>query len=508
MSKNSITEIILNSTIGNTRIAIAKNQVLDNLFVERPEHQRTVGNIYKGKVQNVIPGMQAAFIDIGQPINAFLPFAEIGDFNALNNESFIIDTKDRKKTSNKKINLVIGDDIVVQVIKEPFSGKGARVTTEISIPGSFMVLVPNSNYIGISKKISDRYERNRIKKIISNFKPKNLGVIARTICSNQNDINIKNDFDRLFKIWNEIQYKIESGKNIELIYQDFTISDLVIRDLFTESIKKLVIDSKPLYKRIHKLVKEINPNAAGKIVLHKSKVPIFDQYYNLDEQIRKILKPKVWLKSGAHLIIEHTEAMVVIDVNSGRFIGKKEHEENSLKINIEAAKEIIRQLRLRDIGGLIVIDFIDLAEEKNRKKVYDTLKKGVKADGSKASLSEFSDFGLLQMTRQRVGLSILHTLTNKCRACNGLGRISSPDNILTTIENWINRFRLKNKDRRLIIYVHKEIEEHVYNNKKSDLNKLMFKKLMWIEVKTDQTLNINEFKVFSKKRKKEVTDEV
>ena len=182
--------------------------------------------------------------------------------------------------------------------------------------------------------------------------------------------------------------------------------------------------------------------------------------------------------------------------------------ENSLKINVEAAREIVRQLRLRDIGGLIVIDFIDLEEEKNRKKVYDTLKKGLKFDGSKTSLSEFSNFGLLQMTRQRVGLSILHTLTNKCKACNGLGRISSPDNTLTTIENWINRFRLKNKDRRLIIYVHKEMEEHVYTNKKRNLNKLMFRKLMWIEVKTDPTLNINEFKVFSKKRKKEVTDEV
>ncbi|MBI45609.1 MAG: ribonuclease G [Candidatus Marinimicrobia bacterium] len=507
----SINEIILNSTMGNTRIALVKNQVLDNLFVERPEHQRTVGNIYKGKVQNVIPGMQAAFIDIGQPVNAFLPFAEIGDVNPINNESFIVDSKDKNKkskTNNKKINLVVGDDIIVQVIKEPFSGKGARVTTEISIPGSFMVLVPNSDYIGISKKISNRYEKNRIKKIISNFKPKNIGIIARTICCEQDEVNIKNDFDRLFKIWHEVKHKVKSSKTIQLIYQDFTISDLVIRDLFTESIKKLVIDSKPLYKRIYKLVKEINPNAANKIILHKSKVPIFDQYYGLDEQINKIIRPKVWLKSGAHLIIEHTEAMVVIDVNSGRFIGKKEHEDNSLKINIEAAKEIVRQLRLRDIGGLIVIDFIDLAEEKNRKKVYDTLRREIKIDGSKASLSEFSDFGLLQMTRQRVGLSILHTLTNKCKACNGLGRISSPDNTLTTIENWINKFRVKNKDRRLIIYTHKKIEEYVYTNKKSNLNKLMFKKLMWIEIKTDPTLNVNEFKVFSKKRKKEVTDEV
>ena len=244
-----------------------------------------------------------------------------------------------------------------------------------------------------------------------------------------------------------------------------------------------------------------------KLELMKGKGAIFNKN-KIEEQIEKSLKRKVWMKSGAHLVIEHTEAMVVVDVNSGRFIGKKSHEENSLAINLEAVKEIAKQLRIRDIGGLIVIDFIDLSAAKNRKKIYDSLKSLLKKDRAKVSISEFSEFGLLQMTRQRVGLSLLHTLTNKCRACNGLGRIPSPDNTLTTIENWINRFRLKNKDRRLIIYVHKEIEEHVYNNKKSDLNKLMFKKLMWIEIKTDQTLNINEFKVFSKKRKKEVTDEV
>jgi len=504
---SSSNEIIINSTIGNTRIALINDQNLDNLFIERPDHKRTVGNIYKGKVQNVIPGMQAAFIDIGDSINAFLPFTEIGKYDVLNGEPFSIDY-DEKSVQDKNIKLDIGDEIIVQVIKEPFSGKGARVTTNISVPGSFMVIVPNSNYIGISKKISDRYERNRIKKIISNFKPKNIGVIARTICAKKEEKNIKNDFDRLIKIWNEVKYKMETKKDISLLYQDFKISDLVIRDLLTENIKKLAIDSKPLYKRISKLIKEINPESYSKILFHNKKIPIFDHYYNIEEQINKLLKPKVWLKSGGHLIIEHTEAMVVIDVNSGRFIGKKNHEENSLKINIEAAKEIVRQLKLRDIGGLIVIDFIDLDKDQNRKKVYDALKQAIKKDGSKASLSEFSNFGLLQMTRQRVGLSLLHTLTHKCKICYGLGRTHSPDTVLTNIENWINRFRNKNKDRRLIIYVHSTIEEYIYTSKKSSLNKFMFKKLMWIEFKTDSKLNINEFKVFSKKRKKDVTDEV
>ena len=503
---NRDNEIIINSTIGNTRIVLTKNQVIDNIFVERPDHKRTVGNIYKGRVQNVIPGMQAAFIDIGHSVNAFLPFTEIGQYDVINDEPFSIE--ESKDKSDKKINIEIGDEIIVQVIKEPFSGKGARVTTDISIPGSFMVLVPNTNYIGISKKITDRYERSKIKNVLSNFKPKDLGIIARTICKNQNEKNIKNDFDRLYTIWNEIKYKIDSLKGINLIYQDFTISDLVIRDLFTPNITKLIIDSKPLYKRIFQLVKEIDPEVTSKIVLHKSKVPIFDEYYKIEEQIEKALKSKVWLKSGAHLIIEHTEAMVVIDVNSGRFIGKKNHEENSLKINLEASTEIVKQLKLRDIGGLIVIDYIDLEKNANRKKVYESLKRSMKIDGSKASLSEFSNFGLLQMTRQRVGLSLLHTLTNKCNVCYGLGRVSSLDAVLTNIENWINRFRNKNKDRRLIIYVNKKVEEYILNSKKKSLNKLMLKKLMWIEIKTDETLHINNFRVFSKKRKKDVTNEV
>ena len=503
---NGNNEIIINSTIGNTRIVLTKNQVIDNIFIERPDHQRSVGNIYKGKVQNVIPGMQAAFIDIGDSVNAFLPFTEIGKYDVVNDEPFEIENS--KGKSDKKINIEIGDEIVVQVIKEPFSGKGARVTTDISIPGSFMVLVPNTNYIGISKKISDRYERNKIKNIISNFKPKDFGIIARTICKNQSEKNIKNDFERLHKIWKEIKYKIDTIKGINLIYQDFTISDLVIRDLFTPKINKLVIDSKPLYKRIYKLVKEINPESISKVILHKSKNPIFDEYYNIEEQIQKALKTKVWLKSGGHLIIEHTEAMVVIDVNSGRFIGKKNHEENSLKINLEAAIEIVKQLRLRDIGGLIVIDFIDLEKNENRKKVYDALKKAIKLDGSKASLSEFSNFGLLQMTRQRVGLSLLYTLTDKCNVCHGLGRIPSLDTILTDIENWINRFRSKHRDRRLVIFVHEKVEDYILNSKKKGLNKIMLRKIMWIQIKKDDSLNISDFRVYSKKRKKDVTNEV
>ena len=502
---NNDKTIIVNSTIGSIRIAITQNKALSDLLIERPDYRRTVGNIYKGKVQNIIPGMQAAFVDIGQPINAFLPFSEVGTSDIFDNEIIIENKKNTVK--DKNLNMDIGDDIIVQVIKEPFSGKGARVTTNISIPGSLIVYIPNNQYIGISKKINDKYEKNRLKGIIKNIKSDDEGIIIRTICEGKAKDIIINEYKKLSNIWNELKLKINSTNDIALIYQDFTISDLIIRDLFSANVKKLIVDSKPLYNRLYKLLKDIEKKDTSKITYYKSKEPIFDKF-NLEESISKILKPKVWLKSGAYLIIEHTEAMTVIDVNSGRFIGKKSHEENSLKINLEASIEIVNQLRLRDVGGLIVVDFIDLSVIENRKKVFSQLKKYLWKDHAKSSVSEFSDFGLLQMTRQRVGLNLQHSLTDICATCTGLGRTLSKDSLLTNIENWINRFRNKFNDRRLIIYVNEEIEKYLKTVKRKSLNKYMFKKLMWIEIKLDQKMHSNEFRVFSKKRKKDITNEV
>ena len=509
---DSTSKLLINSTMGCTRIALLEDNNLVDLFIDRPDHKRMVGNIYKGKVQNVLPGMQAAFIDIGYTINAFLPFTEIGDSDQFNNIDFSGDNNKKKSNSKensktKETNLEIGDFIIVQVIKEAFSGKGPRVTTNISLPGSLMVLVPNSKYIGISKKIHDRYEKKRLRDLVKTFKPKDCGIIVRTISSGKNDQLLKNDFKRLINLWKEIKYKIETEKQISMIYQDFTTSDLIIRDLLSEKINSLSIDNKKLYNRIFSLIKSINPTETNKIKYYKNKKPIFDNY-NIEEQIGKCLKPKVWMKSGAYLIIEHTEAMVVVDVNSGRYIGKATHEQNSLQINLEAAKELVRQFRIRDIGGLVVIDFIDLAEEKNRKKVYNKLKEYLRHDRAKSSVSEFSAFGLLQMTRQRVGLSLLHTLTEVCGYCNGLSRIASKDYTLTNIENWIKRFKSQHSDRRLIIYVHEELKHYIKENKQSSLTKLMFMKLMWIEIKVDSDMPKNQFRVYSKKRKKDVTKEV
>tara|TARA_B100002052_G_scaffold50100_1_gene43199 strand:- start:411 stop:1937 length:1527 start_codon:yes stop_codon:yes gene_type:complete len=503
-------EIFINVTAGSTRIAIVENGILNDIYIELPEHQRMVGDIYKGRIQNVIPGMQAAFIDIGHEINAFLPFSEMGNEENLNQFSFSDDSEDEKIVKKKqKFNpaedLKKNDDILVQVIKEPFSGKGPRVTTDISIPGSFMVLVPNIDYIGISRKITDKYEKRRLRRIIKEFKPKGFGIIIRTISQGKNGTLLKSDFDRLWEQWNELTGKINKKQAPSLVYDDFATSDQVIRDLFTPDTNNIYIDDKKLYNRIYKYVKEVNPSQLNKLQLRKSKGYIFEEH-NIDEQIKKTLNKKVWLKSGGHLVIEHTEAMVVIDVNSGRFIGKKDHEQNSLKINLEASQEVARQLRLRDIGGLIVIDFIDLQEHKNRKKVFDELRNLLRKDRAKVSLSEFSNFGLLEMTRQRTRLSLLHTVCDECPECNGLGVVASYDTVLTNLENWIRKFKSKNRDKRLIISLNPSVADYINNNKSKMITGMMWSNWTFLTIEGDHNIKINDFKVFSKKQNKYVTE--
>ena len=503
-------EIFINSSVGGNRIAILENKELVELFIDTPDHRRMVGSIYKGRIQNVIPGMQAAFVDIGSDLNAFLPFSEIGNSDNLKNLSFDDNDNQRKVNVNSKelhSKLKINDDILVQVIKEPFSGKGPRVTTDISVPGSLMVLVPNESYIGISRKINDKYEKRRLRKIAEKIKPDGFGLIIRTIAEGLDENKLTDDFDRVWKTWNAIESKSKTKKSPYLVYQDFNTSEQVIRDLFTSDVANLYIDDKTLYKKIVKYLKELDHQRLESVKLIPSNQYIFDSN-NIEQQIKKSFKRKVWMKSGAHLYIEHTEAMLVIDVNSGRFIGKKDHESNSLAINLESAKEVARQLRLRDIGGLIVIDFIDLLKEANRKKVLSEFKKYLKKDRAKASISGFSDFGLLEMTRQRIRLDLIHTYKEECVTCNGSGLILSKESMLIQIETWIKRFRSKFSDKRLVIYLHPDEVNYILKEKKHFIKNLLFKNWMLIEVKPNSELALNNFMIYSKKQRKDVTDQV
>jgi len=505
-------EIYINESMGETRIAILEDTQLVEVYVEKQEKQRMVGNIYKGKVENVLPGMQAAFVDIGYDINAFLPFSEI------ENSDYLVDVDDDDDTRNKKYNhrknrdnisvdLTSGQDLFVQVIKEPFAGKGPRVTTEVAIPGRLLVLVPNANYIGISKKVWDKYERRRLKKIVGSIKHKGFGVIVRTVAEGKSEEILKNDYDQLKSSWDRLQSKADRTQSPIIVYEDLETASSVIRDLLTSDVEKIVIDSKKLFRKTSRYLEDVSSNMANRLDLYQLKTPLFEGM-GIEDELVKLLRPKVWLKSGAYLIIEKTEAMVVVDVNSGRFIGKKQHEDNSLKINLEAAREVARQLRLRDLSGLIVIDFIDMREEANRRKVYYELRKELKKDRAKVAVSPISEFGLLEMTRQRIRLSLVDSMSEECPTCHGSGRIISKDTLITRIDHWLRRYKSKSKDLRLKLLLHPDNADFIKRNKKRVLRGLMWQNFVHISIEGSTDVQRDEFRFIRTKNGEDITDQV
>ena len=507
-------EIYISESMGESRIAIIEDGTLVEVYVEKQDQQRMVGNIYKGKVENVLPGMQAAFVDIGYDINAFLPFSEI------ENPAYLMDIDESEDSSSNKTNrksnkhandnvnvdLKTGQSIFVQVIKEAFAGKGPRITTEVAIPGRLLVLVPNSKYVGISKKIWDKYERRRLKKLVSSLKDNDAGIIVRTVAEGKSEELIKNDLQNLENNWQKILKASNQKKDVELLYEDLETASSVIRDLFTPDISKIVIDSKKLYKKINSYLEDVSPNMASRLEHYKIKKPLFESM-GIENEIDKLLRPKVWLKSGAYLIIEKTEAMVVVDVNSGRFVGKKNHEENSLKINLEACKEVARQLRLRDLSGLVVIDFIDMKNESNRKKIYYELRKELKKDRAKVAVSPISDFGLLEMTRQRIRLSLLDSMSDECPTCKGAGRIMSRETLITRIDHWLRRYKTKNRRLKLKLELHPEIADFLRDNKKA-LRGLMWHNFTYISVEGNSKIKRDEFRFLDSKNNGKVIEHV
>lgn len=495
--------------MGETRIAIQENNQLVEVYVEKQDNHRMVGNVYKGKVENVLPGMQAAFVDIGYDLNAFLPFSEIGS------DEYIIEESGGKKGKNNKsfkydnieVDLKKDQEIYVQVIKEPFAGKGPRVTTEVALPGRLLVLVPNANYIGISKKIWDKFERRRLKKIAQRLRVQNVGVIIRTVAEGKSEQHIENDFNQLINNWNKIENKADHESAPALVYEDLETASSVVRDLLTPDVEKIIIDSKRLFKKTQKYLEDVSPSLLDRLELYKLKSPLFESF-GIESEIEKLMRPKAWLKSGAYLIIEKTEAMVVVDVNSGRFVGKKLHEENSLKINLEAAREVARQLRLRDLSGLIVIDFIDMKFEENRKKVYHELRRELKRDRAKVAVAPITEFGLLEMTRQRIRVSLLDSMSEECPTCHGSGRIISQETLVTRIDHWLRRYKSRHRSLRLQLELHPQNAEYLSGEKKHVLRGLMWQNFVHLKIIENIELAPDEFRFLRTKDGKDVTDEM
>ena len=495
-------EIYISKGVGETRIAVTENGKLAELHVDKQSQERTVGNVYKGIVENVIPGMQAAFVNIGQGANAFLPFSEISD-------SELIAEKNEKTKHSKEIDVLLqpGQEIIVQVIKEPFDKKGARVTTELSIAGRFIVLIPKSKYIGVSKKMRDKFERRRLKKIALSIKKPGLGMILRTVAEGKTDAQIENDYKNLTGKYNDLLNKAEKNKAPALIHDDLKVTSNVLRDLISEKVEKIIVDSKDDYNKIYKMVKEDALDIGDALEHYRKREPLF-KHSGIDNSMMKLLRKKAWLKSGAYLIIERTEAMVVVDVNSGKFVGKKGHEENSLKINLEAAKEVCAQLRLRHLSGLILIDFIDMVKPENRKKVFLEMKKELRKDRAKVAVSQISEFGVLEMTRERTGLSIVDSLTDCCEVCAGNGRILSKDTLLTRIDYWLRDYKKKNKDLRLKLFLHPRLADYLKKEKTRDYISLMWKNFVYLKVITDDSMNKNEFRFTKMSDSKDITNEI
>ena len=503
-------EIIINSTSSETRIALLEDESLVELFVERPENERTVGDIYMGKVRKVIEGMRAAFIDIGWSQDAFLHFSDIGS-GALSLENLAgsiseddIELDDRGRAERAK--LTVGENILVQIIKEPIGTKGPRITSQLALPGRFCVLMPGEKAVGVSRRVSDYRERRRLKSIASSLRPEGCGLIIRTVAENKEDAAVKSDIESLHNFWQMIEQRAKTAAVPSLIYKDVSLASSVIRDLFTSDIDHLVVDSKTLYREIEEYLKHVAPNLLDRLSIYNGQAPIFD-YYRIEGEIEKTLSRKVWLKGGGYIIIDHTEALVTIDVNSGRFVGKKNHEENSLQVNLMAAREVCRQLRLRDIGGIIVVDFIDLWDEKNRKRVEDEMRRELKKDRAKTDTAPISQFGLLEMTRQRIKPSLLYTFNSPCPVCSGTGLVASRETVITAIERWVKRFRFSTRERRIRITTHPDIYGYAVGGLKSRINMLMWHHRLLITMIADPKLKIDEFQVWSFRQKRDITSD-
>lgn len=540
-------EIIINATANEIRIAITEDKRLAELYVETPEKERMVGDIYLGRVAKVMPGIRAAFIDLGLKQDAFLHFSDIGSSfseyaSLVGEEDSDVDLEDEpddenqeganhiEKPSQEEVkdssvkseeypqyskgngrpqqpvpDLKPGQDIIVQVTKEPVGRKGVRVTSEVSLPGRFLVLMPFDGHIGVSKRIQNFKEKRRLRRIVRGILPKGFGVIIRTVAQEQDEESLKQDLENLISTWKEIEKSIKQEQAPALLYKDMTTTSSVIRDLFTDSVERVVVDSKKLYKEIRAYVKGVSPHLVDKVELYRDREPIFDAF-GIEKEIVTVLSRKVWLKSGGYIIIEQTEAMVVIDVNSGRYAAKREQELNSLRTNLEAAREICRQLRLRDIGGIIVVDFIDLEDEKNKKKVYDELRKEFKKDRAKVTVLPMTEIGLVQITRQRIRQNILHSFSEPCPVCGGGGLVESKSSVVNHIERWIRRFKSETKEFRLILTVHPTIAEYLKEGTISRLFKMTLKYRVIIKLKQNPRTAISEFHFFSVKQNKDITD--
>lgn len=418
-------QIVINIDEFQSRAAIIEDEKVVEVLIEREEERRINANIYKGKVANVLPGMESAFVNIGLEKNAFLYVNDLREFE----EKYL----DGICNSERPIEdiLTVGDEVVVQVLSEPRGTKGARVTTHYTIPGKYLVLMPNNNHIAISKKIKEEEERNRLEEIVRDLKPENMGVIIRTAAQGKNIFHFEREMEYLVKKWEDIEKKTSTAKIGEVLYKDNGIVATVLRDIFSNEIDELVIDNEEAYWEVIDYINAFSEKTLKtKIKLYNDdEIGIFERY-GIEKEIENALKEEVRLECGGYLVIQKTEALISIDVNTGKNTGSYNLEQTVLNTNLEAAREIPRQLRLRNLGGIIIIDFIDMRLEEDKLKVLEALEQNLSKDRIKNNIVHFTDLGLIEMTRKRTGKPLYNYFQERCPMCEGTGKIKSKDSVI------------------------------------------------------------------------------
>lgn len=424
-------QLIVDIGTGGNRVALLEDDDLAEIYIEKPGTERMVGNIYRGKVSSVLPGMQAAFIDIGYEKNAFL---YAGDIVAKKEYS---EDDDDAEPKDYYINELIsaGQELTVQVIKEPIGSKGPRVTTNITLPGRHLVLLPGADYTGVSRRIENEAERAKLKRIAESLKPDGMGLIVRTASEGMDEENFKDDLSFLLRLWDSINEKEKSGPVPRCLHKDLCLVYKMVRDLFTRDVDKFVINDRGQYEKVLELVDMISPELRMRVEYYSRDYDMFE-YYQLESKLARALSRKVWLKCGGYLVIDRTEALTVIDVNTGKYVGGSNLEDTVLKTNIDAASEIAKQLRLRDIGGIIIIDFIDMHEHEHQQMVMDALKQALKRDRTKTTVVGMTGLGLIEMTRKKVRQDLSTVLHVDCPCCDGTGKIPADDEKGKKAEAW------------------------------------------------------------------------
>ena len=503
-------ELIVNATDHETRVAFVKDGNLRELFVDRPRGSEITGNIYKGRVLRVLPGMNAAFVDIGLDQAAFIYVGDVlnnyhefehlisSSLEEVKNDLAELDTDDPLLCSDQ--NFMIeellheGQEIIAQVSKAPIGSKGARITSRISLPGRFLVLMPTTNHIGVSRRIEDENERKRLRETLAALRPENCGVIARTVSEGVSAEKFANEMNFLISLWQEIQKKNATAPVLSLLHQELNVILRAVRDLFTQEVDKLVIDAKAEYEEVLRFLDTFMPKLKDSVELYEDREPIFDAH-NLESEISRALKKKVWLKSGGYIVIEQTEALVAIDVNTGRFVGERNLEETIVKTNLEAVKEIAYQIRLRDIGGLIIIDFIDMEKESNRERVFNALKDALKKDRSKTNVLPMSELGLIEMTRKRTRETLNRMLCEPCFYCEGEGYLKSKRTVCYNIYRDMRRESGEMMAPAITLKVHPEVAELLLGEERGLVESLEGWLSKRIIVRPDQQFHLEEYEM-------------